>query len=135
MGTLHLFFTTALPEPEPEEAPRRFIITGFDDRPKDVPLRSDEVEYVAVLASNFHDPIAVSEAVDEWWPDCAGAPANLELIANDLALISERDRQEIAGLESETLSFLTDFVGFERGSSDAREEAVGLVTELATVQH
>ena len=65
MGTLHLFFTTALPEPEPEEAPRRFIITGFDDRPKDVPLRSGEVEYVAVLASNFHDPIAVSEAVDD----------------------------------------------------------------------
>jgi hypothetical protein len=139
MGSLHLFFTTAIPEgflkPDPEYGRPKLIITGFDDRPRDVPLEPGEVEYVSVLASNFHDPIAACEAVDEWWPEYAGAPARLELIGDDLALISERDRMELAEQESETLCFLTGFVGFERGSSDAREEAVELVMELGTVQH
>ena len=122
--SLHLFFTTALPQFKPEDASELLLVEDDSSESQEgVPIPSGQLEYVTTLVSNYADLSLLHLAVNQWWLDWAGVAARLELVADDRSEMAQDPITRLEKLQTpNSWSINTAFVAFRPQSRTARPE-------------
>jgi len=130
-GSLHLFFTRAIPDFGAD-----FELIFFDATPEpsaaQEPIPREELEYATTLLSANEDIAPLARAVSTWWQELAGAEACLELLSEQPAAMSHDEQARLARHEGQPgWSINRAFVAYRAKCAASRAEAVRFLVELS----
>jgi hypothetical protein len=86
---------------------------------------------ITTLVADYDNWEALRHDVSEWWRELTQSTPVLELLATDLTLMSEDQRESIAELKGQSWSIRTPVVVFRKDRPGAALEARKFVTECA----
>jgi hypothetical protein len=127
---LYLFTTTALPDPTPEDGELIMIETGFEHLPEEEEISASDFEFGSTLVTTYPPTELTPEIISQWWEDLTGAPATIELLADNVSLMDQSELDRLVRLGNNGWSINSNFVAW-RGSTEARREAVDLIRECS----
>jgi len=90
---------------------------------------------VTTLVANYDDWDRLRQDFENWWRGIAETQAVLELLATDIALVSEDQRSSLVALERHSWSVRTPVVLFSKQQPEAEAEARRFVRESALSQN